>query len=334
MAGLFSPLRVRALQLKNRLVLPPMVIPGANLRGANERGGVNEGHIQHYVARAQAGNGLIIVEHSRVQPDGIAHKGQLGIYDDFLTLPLSRLVGAVHAAGAAVCQQISHAGAKSAVAISGKTAVAPSEVPPPGVDASPRALSLDEIHQLVIDFGKAARRAVEAGCDAVEIHGAHGYLLSEFLSPLTNHRPDEYGGGNGRIRFPLEVIREVRRVVGPDYPIFYRFGADDLVPGGLTADDARRIAPELVRAGADVLDVSGGLGGPGSNLFSEQGYFVPLAATVKTASNALVVGIGNITEPEYADRVIREGLVDLVAVGRAQLKDANWARAARQTLDS
>ncbi len=187
----------------------------------------------------------------------------------------------------------------------------------------------DALAEVVVEFAAAARRAQAAGFDAVEVHGAHGYLLSQFASPLTNQREDEYGGSLwGRFKLPLDVIGAVRDALPADYPILYRFGADDLMAGGLTPDEAVQVAPRLLRAGVDLLDVSGGLGGDGSLVYKQQGFFVPLAARVKQASGGLVVGIGAITEPDYADRVIREGQVDLVAVGRPILKDPHWATAA------
>ena len=165
------------------------------------------------------------------------------------------------------------------------------------------------------------------------MHGAHGYLLSQFMSPLTNRRADQYGENDaGRLRFPCEAISAVRAVVGPDYPVLYRYGANGMVEGGITQDDACRLAPALMKAGVDVLDVSGGLGGAGSDRFTEQGYFVPLASSIGKAAGAMVVGIGNIREAAYADRIVRERLVDLVAVGRVSLEDPDWAAKAREAL--
>ena len=328
MPGLFSPVNVRGLRLKNRLVMPPM----AN-QLANERGEATDRHVRHYVSRARAGVGLIVVEHAYVLRTGRVRDTQLGAHADSLVPGLRRLADEVHAAGAAIAMQLNHAGAKCVSTIIGEQPAGPTTIAPPGAAEQPRAFTTAEIDAVVDAFAAAARRCQEAGFDAVEVHGAHGYLLSQFLSPITNQRQDEYGGDEaGRLRFPLAVLSAVRRTVGPDYPVLYRFGADDLVPGGITGDDARRFAPQLAAAGVDMLDVSGGLGGAGSNLFTEQGYFVPLAAGLKGASSALVVGIGNIRDPLYADQVIRAGRVDLVAVGRAQLEDADWAAKAASAL--
>ncbi len=174
---------------------------------------------------------------------------------------------------------------------------------------------------------------MEAGFDIVEVHGAHGYLLNQFASPYTNHRDDEYGGNfANRIHFPLQVVRQVAAQLADGSPLFYRLGADDFTPGGLTAVDGQKIAVELVRAGVDVIDVSGGLIGSGRDRFTEQGYFVPLAAGIREAAGVPVIGVGNITEPEFADKVIWEGTVDMVAVGRALLSDPEWALKAAQRL--
>ncbi|MHB1416945.1 MAG: NADH:flavin oxidoreductase [Chloroflexota bacterium] len=336
MPGLFDPITIAGLTLKNRLVLPPM-----GTRRATPEGAITEAHLAHYAARARAGVGLVIVEHSYVEEKGRFVLQQVGVHDDSLIPGLRRLAEAVRQAGAAICLQINHAGAMAQRDVIGEQPVAPSAALPPYWTAPspepadrepPRALTREEIKRIVDLFAKAAERAVAAGFDAVEVHGAHGYLLSEFASPLTNRRTDEYGGSlEGRFRLTMEILREIRSRLGAAYPLLYRFGADDLLPGGLTPADARAIAPRLVEAGADVLDISGGLGGYGER-FKHEGYFVPLAQGVKQASGATVIGVGNIRDPHYADKVVREGLIDLVAVGRAQLQDADWAAKAAAVL--
>jgi len=180
----------------------------------------------------------------------------------------------------------------------------------------------------------SARRlfAVKAGFDAVEVHGVHGYLLNQFTSPLTNRRSDRYGGSlENRMRLPLEIVAEVRARVGLDYPVLYRLGADDMMEGGLTVEEGQRTAVALVEAGVDVMDVSGGHCGYEIGVTS-QGYFLPLAERIKQVIEVPVIGVGGIREPEFADQVIRQGRVDLVAVGRAILHDPEWARKAVATL--
>jgi NADPH2 dehydrogenase len=328
MPGLFDSLTIKNLTLKNRIVLPPM---GTNV--ASEEGELTDKHLQRYLPVAEAGVGLIIVEHSYVSREGRYRATQLGVWHDKLIPGLRRLVDAVHAHGVPICLQLNHSGAKGFPEVIGRQPAGPSDVVPPGSTAKPRPMTREEIAEVVRAFGEAARRALEAGFDAVEVHGAHGYLLSQFVSPVLNTRNDEYGGDlEGRLRLPLEVLVEVRKRVGADYPVFYRLGADDLVPGGVTPEEGERIAARLAAAGVDVLDISGGIGGGGADLFSEQGFFVPLAARVKRASNAIVIGVGNVREPAYADRVVREGQIDLVAVGRAQAADPAWSRKAREAL--
>lgn len=330
MASLFDSLEVRGIRLRNRIVMPPIATERATPRGE-----VTEWHTKHYATIAVDGPGLVIVEHAYIRRDGRMSDRQLGIYDDALVPGLAQLAQAIRSAGAVACVQITHAGSRTTRAIIGSQPISAWTLPVPGDTEPPRALRREEIQHLVHDYAEAAKRARAAGFDAVEIHGAHGYLLSQFVSPLTNRRTDDYGGSlENRLRFPCEVIRAVREAVGQTTLVLYRFGADDLMPGGITADDAERIAPILAEAGVDILDVSGGLGGSGRDRFTEQGYFVLLAARVKRAAKIPTIGVGNVREPEYADRVIRDGLVDLIAVGRAQLADPDWVAKARRILTS
>lgn len=331
MATLFSPLTLRQVVIKNRIVMPPMGINQADARGA-----VTEAHIEHYTRRAATGIGMIIVEHTYVRPDGKFSEGQLGIYDDGLMPGLARLARAIKAAGSLAGIQITHGGGRCRSAITGCQPLAPSDGLTVGGSEPARALSLAEIESIIQAFAAAARRAREAGFDFVEVHGAHGYLLSEFASPLTNRRRDSYGGSlENRLRLPLEVLAAVRQVVGPDGLVLYRLGADDLLPGGLTQAEGCQAAQVLAGAGVDVIDVSGGLGGsePPNWDGVSQGYFVPLAAAVRTAANVPVIGVGGIRDPQVADRIVRSGQADLVAIGRALLDNPNWAAEARAQLN-
>jgi NADPH2 dehydrogenase len=328
MPGLFAPITIQGLALKNRIVMPPM----AN-RMAGDDGAVLDRHIAHYAARARAGVGLIVVEHAYVDRGGRAGETQLGIHEDSLIPDLRRLADAIRAGGAASAIQITHAGGRTTAAVAGGQPVAPSAVADPMSGEPPRSLSAGEIEALAGAFVRAAGRAAEAGFDIIEIHGAHGYLLGQFLSPLTNHRTDRYGGDlKGRFTFAREVIAAVRSAVGKTFPLFYRLGADDLTPGGLTPEDGALAAKLLAGAGIDVIDVSGGYGGTGRDRFQEQGFFVPLAEAVRKASGIPVIGVGNIRDPEYADRMVREGRIDLAAIGRALLADPLWAQKAARKL--
>ncbi len=203
--------------------------------------------------------------------------------------------------------------------------VAPSPIPASEDAEIPRELSVEEIGDIVKGFGDAARRAVAAGFDAVEIHGAHGHLLNQFLSPLANRRTDLYGKDlEGRMRFPLEVVREVRDVV-KDRPLLFRLGADDRMPGGLTLEDGKKIAVKLASEGIDVIDVSGGLCGHLPSDLKEEGFFVHLAEGIKNVVEIPVIAVGGIVSMDFADRIILDGRTDLVAVGRAMLRDPDWA---------
>jgi 2,4-dienoyl-CoA reductase-like NADH-dependent reductase (Old Yellow Enzyme family) len=300
---------------------------------ADAEGRVTDPLIAHYTRRA-AGVGLVIVEHSYFTPEGKASSNQLGIHDDAMIDGLTKLAESIHSSGTPVCIQINHSGREGSRAISGVEPVAPSVVPTGGSGVIPRELERHEIHHLVRLFGEAARRARKAGFDAVEVHGAHGYLLNQFASPLTNRRTDEYGGSfEDRIRFPLEIVAEVRKAVGSNYLLLYRLGASDGEGRGTTISESQIFAQRLVQAGINIVDVSGGLIGDAPEGMTGQGYFLPLAEKIKQAVEVPVIGVGGITDPAFADQAIRQGRVDLVAVGRALLADPDWALSAKRTLD-
>ncbi len=328
LASLFDPIHIKGLRLKNRIVMAPMATGMATPEGA-----VTDRHIKHYSVRARGGVGLVIIEHTYVLSSGKLHSGQLGLYDDKLIPKIKQLTDIVHSEGARIAIQLTHAGSRTTREIIGEQPLGPWSIPIPGDKETPRPLTVSEIASIVSAFGEAARRAVEAGFDAVELHGAHGFLLCQFLSPYTNRRTDVHGGNfDGRLRFPLEVIGEVKDRLARSVPLFYRFGADDLIDGGLTREGAKLIAPRLEQAGVDVIDISGGLGGDGQNRFTEQGYFVPLAEGIKGMVKVPIIGVGNITEPEYADRVVREERVDMVAFGRMLLSNPDFPKQAAQKL--
>lgn len=329
MPSLHDPLITDKIELKNRIVMPPM----ANDLSSPE-GEVTDRHIEHYKARAQADVGLIIVEHSYIVPEGKMSVNQLGIHTDELIPGLTRLPKSIREAGAKSAIQLTHAGANTTSAVCGCQPSGPSNIPVPGREEKPRPLEREEISTLVEAYRQAARRAREAGFDSIEIHGAHGFLLNEFVSPHTNRRSDEYGGSlENRLRFPLDVITAVRQQVGAGYPLLYRFGASDFLQNGLTLEEAQKIAPLLVDAGIDILDISGGLcGSRPKDLKDIQGFFVPLAQSIKSVVEVPVIAVGGITDPVFANSLIVEEKVDLVAVGRALLKNPNWAREALETL--
>lgn len=319
LAILSDPLTVKGLTLKCRIVMPPMATEFATQAGA-----VTERLVGHYVKRSEA-LGLLITEHSYVSLQGKLSERQLGIHDDDLIPGLKKLVQSVHAKDTPIVAQINHAGARTTKEITGMPPVAPS--PAEGV----RELQIGEIEDLSCAFAVAAERAMKAGFDGVEVHGAHGFLLNQFFSPLTNRRSDKYGGSlENRMRFPLGVVKKIREVTSGKV-LMYRLGADDLNPAGTRIASSKRFGLKLQDAGVDIIDVSGGVCGsrPGK-LQGIQGYFVAQAHQIKEVVNVPVVGVGGIKESSYADRLVREGIVDLVAVGRAILKDPEWAIKALQ----
>lgn len=320
---LLEPLEVKGLTLRNRIVMPPMHTGLATSGGA-----VTENLIEHYIQRSKE-LGLLIVEHSYVSLEGRLSENQLGIYDDSLVDGLEKLSSRVHKMGTPVVIQINHAGRDANTEITGMEPVSPSS------SGNARELRREEIGALVEAFVMAAERAVKAGFDGVEIHGAHGFLLNQFFSPLVNRRQDRYGGSlENRMRFPLEVVERVREKVGGRF-LLYRLGSDDLDPAGVNIKNSKKFTVKLEEAGVDIIDVSGGLcGSRPSQLQGRQGYFIPQAQQIKKVVDIPVIGVGGITEPEYANTVIQEGKVDLVAVGRALLEDPDWTAKAIKELQA
>ena len=330
MPTLFSPLAFAGLRLRNRVAMPPMWSGKAT-----EEGFVTPAIVEYHRVRAAAGTALIIVEHSFVHPQGRHSSTQLGAHDDACVEGLSGLAAAIRAEGAVACLQISHAGARASSGVTGLPVLAPSPIAT-SRESSPDApdqLTRPQIDEVVEAFARASARARKAGFDAVEIHAAHGFLLSQFLSPLTNHRTDEYGGDHERrSRIHLEVLAAVRQRAGADFPLFVRLGMHDERRGGLTLAPACVTATQLVAAGAALIDVSGGLAGsddPGRG----PGYFVGYAEALKEVVDVPVLVAGGIADPRMADLIIRSRRADIVGIGRAMLDDPEWTRTAAEALD-
>ncbi len=325
MVNLLDPLIIKGLKLKNRLVMPPI---GTDL--ATNKGEVTEKHLSSYKPRAK-GIGLVIVEHTYVDFGGRFTATQIGIHNDSLIPGLKKLVEIIHGSGAAVAIQLNHSGGKCVESICGMQPVGPSSIK---YWKEPiRGLNISEINDSVRKFGDGAARAVAAGFDAVEIHAVHGFLLNEFTSPLTNKRTDLYGGSlENRFRFALEVIREVRSRVGDNFPILFRLGADDFTSGGLTITESKKIAPFLIEEGIDVMDISSGICGIYHPTNKKPGFFIPMAEEIKKVISVPVIGVGGITTVELANRFVREEKVDLVAIGRALMKDPEWGIKAMRAL--
>jgi len=320
MPGLFDPLKIKGYYFKNRLVMPPMQGDHATMEG-----GVTEKLIEFYEQRAE-GLGLMIVEHSYVSLSGQRGKRQLGIYDDHLVPGLKELVKRIQPFNTRFVIQINHAGEKAADDL-GIDRVAPSATD------NAREISVDEIEAIKFAFSRAADRTVNAGFDGIEVHGAHGFLLNQFYSPLTNKRTDEYGGHlRNRMRLPLEIVREVRKRVGSKL-LLYRLGSVDLQMMGTQLEDSMHFAKALEQAGVDILHVSGGMcGGSPSSLAGQEGYFFPQAEEIRRVVDIPVIGVGGVKNPWFADEAIRDEKVDFVAVGRALKADPFWAIKALKAL--
>lgn len=301
--------------------MPPMQTGRATIRGS-----VTNRLIGFYLRRSEF-LGLLIVEHAYVSLNGKLSPKQLGIYDDELIVGLQKLVSSIHAIGTPIVLQITHAGGVANKKIIGEEPAGPSAT------GKTRELGKNEIETITEEFAQAAERAFKAGFDGVELHGAHGFLLNQFFSPLLNKRGDEYGGSlENRMRFPLMVTRKVRNSFKGKL-LLYRLGADDLAPNGTRIEDSAAFAVKLEQAGVDIVDVSGGMcGSEPKQLRNIKGYFVPQAHEIKKAVKIPVIGVGGITEPEYADSLVRDEKVDLVAVGRALWKDPQWTKKAIEVL--
>ena len=323
---LHTPIQLKNMTLKNRVVMPPMCQYVVNDRD----GKATDWHFTHYVSRAIGQTALIIVEATAVQPDGRITDYDLGLWSDEQIQPLKRIVDAVHAQGAKIAIQLGHAGRKAEDA---NPAMAPSAIPityvpskgGPERTTHPQALSLEQIHDVIAAFASAAKRAVQAGFDSIEVHAAHGYLIHEFHSVLLNHREDAYG--KDRSLFGCEVIRAVKAVVPADMPILCRLSAIEYMDGGYDLKHSLAIAKKYHEAGADVFDISaGGEGMPGKNKPGNYpGYMLPLAQAFKLHFvDVPIISVGLLENPDIADYAVSSGLSDMVAVGRGMLNDPYW----------
>lgn len=317
--GAMGPLRV-----KNRLVMAPM-----GTRLANEIGGVSQRQIDYYAERARGGVGTIIVEITGVDsPVGVASPKTLTIHDDIYIGGHNDLVEAVHTFGTKIISQLGHVG-RNRRATYGVQPVAPTAIPCKFFNVVPRELTIPEIEDIIGKFIEAAKRAKTAGYDGVELHGAHGYLIAEFISASCNRRNDRYGGDlDRRMAFPLEIIRGIRTEVGPDYPILFRFSADEFIDGGMNLEESKKVAKILEEAGIDVLDVSAGTYDSMSRSIEpmsyDQGWKIYLADSIKKVVKIPVMGVGQIRTPEFAEEILEKGKVDFVALGRGLLADPYW----------
>lgn len=329
MSHLFTPLKLRDLEVANRAWVAPMCMYSA------VDGVVGDFHVAHHGAFAMGRAGLIMAEATGVVSEGRISVACPGLWNDAQVAAWKRVVDTVHSLGVPIGIQLAHAGRKGSTLIpwqggvaseaeGGWTTVAPSAVPF-GPMPVPHALTSEEIDALVVAFADAARRAQAAGFDAVELHMAHGYLLHQFLSPLSNTRTDEYGGSlENRMRFPLAVARAVRAAWPDDKPLFTRISATDWVDGGLTVDESIVLVRELVAVGVDVVDVSTGGLHPDQQIPKDVDYQVSIAARVKAETDATISAVGLITGTQQAEAILADGKADAVRMARAFLRDPHW----------
>ncbi len=329
MTYLLKELNNCKLKLNNRLVFPPMATAKSGVDGK-----VNQEILDYYDEKSKGGYiSLIIVEHSFITPEGRANKGQLSLADDSTVEGLKKLAYTIHKNGSKAVMQINHAGSLTTREKTGYEIVGPSAVVNPRGTEIPKELTKNDIKEIIQNFKDAARRVKDAGFDGVEIHSAHGYILNQFYSPLTNKRNDEYGGNVlGRIKIHLEVIKAVKEAVGEDFPVLLRLGACDYAKGGNSIEDCKIAASEFEKAGIDILDISGGMLGyivPGLN---EQGYFHEVTEKLKRVVSIPVILTGGVTEVEAAEKLLERGKADLIGVGRAIFRDSLWAKRAIESL--
>ena len=332
--GLFAPMTLREVTVRNRIWLPPMCTYSSFARD----GRPTPFHYQHYVSRAFGGFGMVIVESTAVAPEGRITPCDLGLWEDGQIDAWRWIVDGIREAGAVPAIQLNHAGRKAstgcfAVGYDGQSVpeeaggwptMAPSEIAFGGL-RTPRALSVDEIHGLVGAFAVAAGRAVAAGFQAIQIHAAHGYLISQFLDPLSNERDDEYGGDlTGRSRFLVEVVDAVRGAVPEGVPVLVRISATDWAAGGWDLDQAIALSKVLKEHGVDVMDVSTGGIMSGVSIPVKPNYQVPFSEQVKAKADIPVTAVGLITKPKQAAKILAHGEADAVEIGRAALRDPYW----------
>jgi 2,4-dienoyl-CoA reductase-like NADH-dependent reductase (Old Yellow Enzyme family) len=333
---LLTPARIGPAEIPNRIVMPPMTT-----RGSDEEGFVTDQTIAYYMARVRGGTGLITVEMASPEKAGRHRRRELGIYKDEFISGLKRLVGEIHRGGSKASIQLGHGGGHTRIDICGEQPVAPSAIPHPVLEVTmetivPEAMSKERIAETTANYVAAAKRAREAGFDCVEIHAAHGYLISQFHAPFENRRTDEYGGSlENRARFGLDVLRAVKAAV-PELGVIYRLSVEDYFDGGLTYDEGRRIAIWAAEAGADALHVTAGhyRSKPTAHrMIPPMTYpdapFVDFAADVKKAIKVPVIAVARLGDPDTAAAVVESGKADFIALGRTLVSEPQWVNKVR-----
>jgi 2,4-dienoyl-CoA reductase-like NADH-dependent reductase (Old Yellow Enzyme family) len=338
MSNLFDPLAIRGVTLRNRIAVSPMC------QYSSMNGYATDWHLVHLGSRAVGGAALVMTEATAVLPEGRISPQDLGIWEDGHIEMLSRIVGFIHQQGALAGIQLAHAGRKASTYAPGKgqggipeseggwQVFGPSDVPFSDDYPLPQPLTLEGIRSVIEAFGQAAKRALQAGFDVIEIHAAHGYLVHEFLSPFSNHRRDEYGGTfENRTRLAREVVKSVRAVWPEGLPLFVRISATDWEEGGWDVNQSVELARRLKELGVDLIDCSSGGNLPHAHIPAGPGFQTPFAERIRRETGILTGTVGFITAPAQADHIIRSGQADIVLLAREMLRDPYWPlRAARE----
>lgn len=332
MSGLFDPLAIRELTFPNRVFVSPMC------QYSSEEGYANDWHLVHLGGRAVGGAGLVLTEATAVLPEGRISPQDLGIWEDGHIEMLTKIVGFIHEQGSIAGMQLAHAGRKASTSRpweghdavpesegGWKKVVAPSALPFSDTYPMPQALTLDGIQEVIDAFAAAARRACEAGFRVVEIHAAHGYLIHEFLSPLSNKREDEYGGSfENRTRLCREVVAAVRSAWPKESPLFIRISATDWVEGGWNVEESVKLAVELKQMGVDLIDCSSGGNVPHATIPVGPGYQTAFAERIRREAGIMTAAVGMITSPVQAEHIIRTEQADAVVMAREFLRNPYW----------
>jgi 2,4-dienoyl-CoA reductase-like NADH-dependent reductase (Old Yellow Enzyme family) len=338
-SGLFAPLTIRGVNFRNRVAVSPMC------EYSCQDGFANDWHLVHLGSRAVGGAALVLTEAAAVEARGRISPADLGIWKDEHIEKLAQITTFIKQQGAIPGMQIAHAGRKASCRVpwdggsaipaadGGWQTVAPSALPFRNTDPVPKELSVAEIHEVVEKFGAATRRALAAGFEVIEIHAAHGYLLHEFYSPLSNQRTDEYGGSfENRIRLTLEVAKTVRAILSDKNPLFVRISSTDWKENGWTLDDSVKLAEHLRGIGVDLIDCSSAGLVPDAKISVGPAYQAPFAERIRKDAGIPTGAVGLITDADQADRIIRSGQADIVLLARQMLRDPYWPLHAGQVL--
>jgi 2,4-dienoyl-CoA reductase-like NADH-dependent reductase (Old Yellow Enzyme family)/thioredoxin reductase len=330
MKQLFSSFSIKNCNMKNRIVMP-----GLASFLIEDDGTFTDKTIEHYRLRAAGGPAMVIMEANAVSPEGIVSPHQARIYDDKFMNGLSRIAEVIRSEGSVPGIQLHHGGRQTSARVIKQKPVAPSNLPCPTIRGDVEPLTIEGIQKIVHQFADAASRAVEAGFEIIEMHGAHGYLINQFLSKFSNIREDDYGGDTtGRTRFAYEIVRGVRERVGEDFPLSFKISAQEFVPNGITVDESIEILKLLVKAGIDIVQVSAGNDATpewiSQPMFMEKACLADSAASVKKELDIPVMAVGRINDPLTANSIIEEGKADLVCIGRGLLADPEMPKKAEE----